>query len=218
MFIRWHLKNGEYFNYETTDSKEIIDAVYDSIFQVSLQAKKNKVYMADLNDKQIAAINYVDFAFSIPFDSTEKILEICNKSINLDNNCVNALLMKGTAFVHKKDFKSATFIYNKILAYDSLNYKTYNNLAFLYYSQKDSKNAINCLSKAISCNPNDPEPYINRAEFYFSEGNLEKSMKDFDSATDYIKKCSFFQFSENYIRLDVLEKAIMGEYLKQNGN
>jgi len=87
----------------------------------------------------------------------------------------------------------------------------------LYSIQGEGVKAIENYSKAIVCNPNDPVLYINRSEEYLKSEQLENAMNDFDSATDHLKKCSFFQFAENYIRIAVLEKAIMIEYLKQNG-
>jgi len=217
MFIRWHLRNGSYFNYETTQNRETTDAEYDSIFNISSQAKANKVYMADINDKQFIAINYVEIANSFPDTLYVRKLELCEKSLLQDSNCVIAYLFKGKVLAFKMKFNSAIACFDKVLANDSLNYQTFNFVGLLYSIQGEGVKAIENYSKAIVCNPNDPVLYINRSEEYLKSEQLENAMNDFDSATDHLKKCSFFQFAENYIRIAVLEKAIMIEYLKQNG-
>ena len=216
MFIRWRINEKDFFDFETTQGRETTDAEYDSIFNISDHAKENHVYLNDMNDDQFRAINYIEIANSIPEKTNSEKLALCEKALSADSNCVLAFLMKARIYENTNNDQKAFENYQRILVYDSLNYRTYNDMAILFSNRKDIDNAIKYYSKAITCCPNNPELYLNRAEEYFNKGSLEETMKDFENASENIKRFNFFQFANNYSRILELENKIMVEYLKKN--
>ncbi len=214
MFIRWYLKNGSSFNYETTDKTSGSNQEYIDLFNISEQAITNKIYMSDISDKQIWATNLVEMASIMPPDNLKQKEKLSKDALTLDKKCVIAHFLKADIYIDQTKYDSAITYYNNLYRLDSLNYQIAIRIGNLYALLDKHLQAVNYYSKAIAINSANPELYIYRSKEFLRVDNVDKAMEDFEIAGNLLSKDNLFALLFNYILLTVLEQEIMQKYLE----
>ncbi len=119
VFLRWHLKNGEYINWETTNGKVYDDDFYISEFNISQEAIANRIYLRPLSDKELLAIEYNNIGKAW-FNKQDyaKALSYCNKAIELWPYFSDAYNNKAITEIYMEDIDRALENLNKTIALD----------------------------------------------------------------------------------------------------
>lgn len=80
---------------------------------------------------------------------------------------------------HKK--KEAIHLYEKVLDLNPRDYSSYFNLLKLYATGRDNEKIVTLIESGLQEFPNDPEFYLEKANFQFSLSNYELAMPEFEN-------------------------------------
>ncbi|KAJ3644368.1 hypothetical protein Zmor_027033 [Zophobas morio] len=122
---------------------------------------------------------------------------------------------QGNEFYKKKAFEQAIEHYNKAIELDPTDITFYNNLAAVYFEQKDYDKCIKECEKAIDIGRANRADFKLIAKSFLRIGNAYKRLKDFHNAkTYYEKSMSEHRTPEIKTLLSDLEKIIREEERK----
>ncbi|KAK9879866.1 hypothetical protein WA026_008370 [Henosepilachna vigintioctopunctata] len=136
---------------------------------------------------------------------------------HLANNKTNAKREKeiGNEFYKKKQFNEAIQHYNKAIEYDPTDITYYNNLAAVFFEQKEYEKCIKECEKAIEIGRENRADFKLIAKSFTRIGNAYKKMKDFKNAKIYYEKSlSEHRTPEIKTLLSDMEKIIKEEEQK----
>lgn len=123
---------------------------------------------------------------------------------------------QGNAFYKKKEFDKAIEHYKKAIEHDPTDITFYNNLAAVYFEQKEYETCIKECEKAIDIGRENRADFKLIAKSFMRIGNAYKKMKDYKNAkTAYEKSLSEHRTPEVKTLLSDVEKVIKEEERKQ---
>lgn len=126
---------------------------------------------------------------------------------------------KGNAFYKKKDFSSAVIHYNKAIEHDPTDITYYNNLAAVYFEQKEYEKCIKECERAIEIGRENRADFKLIAKSFMRIGNAYKKMKNYKNAKVYYEKSmSEHRTPEIKTLLSEVEKIIKDEEEKEYVN
>jgi stress-induced-phosphoprotein 1 len=118
----------------------------------------------------------------------------------------------GNAAYKKKDFEGALTHYNKAIEHDPADITFYNNIAAVYFEQKDYRKTISECEKGIEIGRENRADYKLIAKAFARIGNSYKKLGEFKSArTYYEKSLSEHRTPEVKTMLSDVEKVIKEE-------
>lgn len=94
----------------------------------------------------------------------------------------------GNSYYKKKDFASAIIHYNKAIEHDPKDITYYNNLAAVYFEQKEYEKCIKECERAIEIGRENRADFKLIAKSFMRIGNAYKKMKDYKNAKIYYEK------------------------------
>lgn len=122
---------------------------------------------------------------------------------------------KGNEFYKKKDFTNAIEYYNKAIEYDPTDITFYNNLAAVYFEQKNFEKCIELCEKGIEVGRENRADFKLIAKSLMRIGNAYKKMKNYHQAKVYYEKSmSEHRTPEIKTLLSQVERIIKEEELK----
>ncbi|CAH1999721.1 unnamed protein product [Acanthoscelides obtectus] len=95
---------------------------------------------------------------------------------------------QGNSFYKKKDFANAIIHYQKAIEHDPTDITFYNNLAAVYFEQKEYETCIKECEKAIQIGRENRADFKLIAKSFMRIGNAYRKMKDYKSAKTYYEK------------------------------
>ncbi|MHC5937082.1 tetratricopeptide repeat protein [Nostoc sp.] len=101
-----------------------------------------------------------------------------NKAIKLNFRAV-FLMNRGVLYGDQKKWELAEADFNKAIAINPQDAKTYFNRGVFYYEQKKWELALADYTKAIAINPQDAKTYFNRGVLYYEEKKWELALADY---------------------------------------
>ncbi len=93
---------------------------------------------------------------------------------------IQRLLLQGNDMIAQKNYEQAEKYYQSALALDSCFADAWNNLGTVEYIRSNLNGAVDKYSRAIECNPNFVEAYLNRANTYYESGEVYNALKDLE--------------------------------------
>ncbi|XP_018567462.1 stress-induced-phosphoprotein 1 [Anoplophora glabripennis] len=122
---------------------------------------------------------------------------------------------RGNTFYKKKDFNNAIVHYTKAIEHDPTDITYYNNLAAVYFEQKEYDKCIKECEKAIEIGRENRADFKLIAKSFMRIGNAYKKMKDYKNAKVYYEKSmSEHRTPEIKTQLSEVEKVIKEEEKK----
>lgn len=122
---------------------------------------------------------------------------------------------KGNEAYKKKDFVTAIEHYQKAIEYDPIDMTFYNNLAAVYFEQKEYQKCIEQCEKAIEIGRENRADFKLIAKSFMRIGNAYKRLKDYKQAKVYYEKSlSEHRTPEIKTLLSDVEKVIKEEERK----
>ncbi|RZC38599.1 stress-induced-phosphoprotein 1-like [Asbolus verrucosus] len=122
---------------------------------------------------------------------------------------------KGNEFYKKKAFEQAIQHYNKAIEYDPTDITFYNNLAAVYFEQKEFDKCIKECEKAIEIGRENRADFKLIAKSFLRIGNAYKKLKEYQNAKIYYEKSmSEHRTPEIKTLLSEIEKIIREEERK----
>lgn len=119
---------------------------------------------------------------------------------------------QGNAFYKKKDFEKAISFYKEAIDHDPTDITFYNNLAAVYFEQKEYEKCIKECEKAIEIGRENRADFKLIAKSFMRIGNAYKKLKDYKSAKIYYEKSlSEHRTPEIKTLLSEVEKIIKEE-------
>ncbi|VEN60495.1 unnamed protein product [Callosobruchus maculatus] len=119
---------------------------------------------------------------------------------------------QGNAFYKKKDFPNAITHYQKAIEHDPTDITFYNNLAAVYFEQKEYEKCIKECERAIDIGRENRADFKLIAKSFMRIGNAYRKMKDYKSAKIYYEKSmSEHRTPEVKTLLSEVEKIIKDE-------
>nr|CAH7721404.1 unnamed protein product [Callosobruchus chinensis] len=95
---------------------------------------------------------------------------------------------EGNAFYKKKDFPNAITHYQKAIEHDPTDITFYNNLAAVYFEQKEYEKCIKECERAIDVGRENRADFKLIAKSFMRIGNAYRKMKDYKNAKTYYEK------------------------------
>jgi tetratricopeptide (TPR) repeat protein len=93
---------------------------------------------------------------------------------------IQRLLLQGNEMIEQKNYEQAERYYQGAVALDSCFADAWNNLGTVEYTRGNLDGAAAKYSRAIECNPDLMEAYLNRANTYYESGEVYNALKDLD--------------------------------------
>nr|CAI5863917.1 unnamed protein product [Callosobruchus analis] len=119
---------------------------------------------------------------------------------------------QGNAFYKKKDFANAITHYQKAIEHDPTDITFYNNLAAVYFEQKEYEKCIKECEKAIDIGRENRADFKLISKSFMRIGNAYRKMRDYKNAkTYYEKSMSEHRTPEVKTLLSEVEKIIKEE-------
>lgn len=112
----------------------------------------------------------------------DELVELLNKTLELNPNDHAAHNNLGNALLQKADFDAAIAAYNKAIELNPNHPDTYTNLGVALKEKGDLESAITAYNKAIALNPNHPEAHYNRGITLQKLGDLDAAIASYQRA------------------------------------
>nr|XP_023029181.1 stress-induced-phosphoprotein 1 [Leptinotarsa decemlineata] len=126
---------------------------------------------------------------------------------------------KGNDFYKKKDFDNAIVHYTKAIEHDPTDITFYNNLAAVYFEQKEYEKCIKECEKGIEIGRENRADFKLIAKSFMRIGNAYKKLKDYKTAKIFFEKSmSEHRTPEIKTLLSNVEKVIKEEEIKSYVN
>lgn len=93
---------------------------------------------------------------------------------------IQRLLLQGNEMIEQKNYEQAERYYQGSIALDSCFADAWNNLGTVDYTRGNLDGAVSKYSRAIDCDPDFIEAYLNRANTYYESGEVYNALKDLD--------------------------------------
>ncbi|MCP4675687.1 MAG: tetratricopeptide repeat protein [Deltaproteobacteria bacterium] len=146
-FVRWHLDEKEYINWETTIGQERDDAYYISKHRIAKRTKRRSA------------------------------LRSLGVTENRDEILANAYVNNGVEWLRKCRLKIAINRFNKAIGQDPNYETPYYNIGLTYYHMGEMINAINWCKQAVYINPNHLKSHAVLQSAYNIVGDRKSSKK-----------------------------------------
>lgn len=128
--------------------------------------------------EQLVVASY-DAAFNARSDEQKNILD---KLIALHPTDERCLMMLGSYYYGREEYREAIEVYKKILAENDEFAPVYNMLGYCYRNLDNYAEAESYLKKYIELIPNDPNPYDSYGELLLKMGKFEESLESYKRA------------------------------------
>jgi len=114
--------------------------------------------------------------------SFQKVVDLCDRALKIDNSFIPALINKSAAHIHLKEYSKAFLTSLQILSLDISNVSGWINKGLALSGLNESIQALCCLEKALQIDSLNPETWYNK-------GNIYVQMKLDSYAINSYNKC-----------------------------
>ncbi len=114
----------------------------------------------------------------------DKVIDLCEKALELDSNFIPALINKSAAHNDLKQYSLALLTSQRILNLDISNVSGWINKGLALGGLKDHSHALCCLEKALQINPMNAETWYNKGNIYFKMGLYRLAINCYDKCQD----------------------------------
>ena len=209
MFIRWTFSDGNYLNYETTNTTSPNDEYYRGSFKINKQTEKSCLYLCPLVDSRMTAVHLAEIAYDIADTNIDKSISLCRKALALDTLSFIVYNNISNSYYYKDMQDSSDYFFEKARSLDSLNYTIYSKRGEMFMQKQKYEDALVWFSKAIAINPDDPMLFMLRCYAHIKAEDVENAMNDFELANKKIEKKTLLSFLVNYPLLSYLDNEIV---------
>ncbi len=182
-FVRYYTKNKT-VNVETTHNGDIhSDEWYANYLHFGLDSINKEVYFRPISKKEMLAA-ILNARANIYLDSNQykKVIEDCNKVLEILPNMAEALITRGTAYDKLGKIQKAMADYTNSLKACQNNAAVFSNRGLLYEQAGQFEKAISDYNKALKVNPDFAEVYYNLGIAFERKGEHQQAVNDFTKA------------------------------------
>ncbi|MFX1276141.1 MAG: tetratricopeptide repeat protein, partial [Promethearchaeota archaeon] len=186
----------------------IAEFIYFSKIKENELAKIIDNYIIELNNKARQEILNENF---------EKVLELCNKAIELDETYVESYYNLGNMYKYRNNMEKAIEYYQKSIGLDPNHSNAFNDLGLIYEENGELDKAIDSYKKAIEVDSRHSRAWCNLGNVYKSKNEYEQALHAYNKAIEIDPKYAEawfllgkvnFSKKEFNLAIEHLEKAI----------
>jgi len=124
------------------------------------------------------------------------------KALEYDPNNIDIIRMAAESAMNEPDFDLAIKLFKKAVFIDKYDYRSYGNLAFIYYVLEDYEESKEAFNKVLDIDPDNIMAAAQLAEIYYQQKNYQNCLRTIELFEQIYYRSDLYSMSP-LIRVDV---------------